>query len=115
MIKKVRKRARPTSTWFGGSCWVLRACLKKDKTTMMRVKEVMRTRIAGATERTVRRKRISRSTDTRSGSLAEPREMVSDGAAGDAAVAGPVRSQRQKAPARQSKEAARRRGDTATR
>ena len=46
-MKKVRKRASPTRTWFGGICCVLKACRSKDRTIIIRVKEVTRINIAG--------------------------------------------------------------------
>ena len=53
MTKKVRNRARPTSTWLGGVCWMPSAVRRNDSTTMIRVNEVTMTRIDGARLRTV--------------------------------------------------------------
>ena len=54
-MKNVRNNAMPTRTWLGGDCWVAMAWRRNPNTTMMRVKEVVMTRIAGASEMTVTR------------------------------------------------------------
>ncbi len=48
MTKKVKKRARPIMTWFGGICCVASALRTKESTITMRVKEVTRIINAGA-------------------------------------------------------------------
>jgi len=58
MINKVRKSARPTTTWLGGECIVPIACLNNAKTMTTRVKEVTIMINAGASVRAVRRKRM---------------------------------------------------------
>ncbi|GAI83024.1 unnamed protein product, partial [marine sediment metagenome] len=50
--------ASPTRTWFGGICCVLKACRSKDRTIIIRVKEVTRINIAGARVRRVIRRII---------------------------------------------------------
>ena len=47
-MKTVRKREKPIKSWFGGIFAVPIACLKNERTTMIRVKHVQRIRIAGA-------------------------------------------------------------------
>jgi len=81
MIKKVKKRAKPIRTCEGGVWRVPKAFLKKEKTTIILVKEVNRTKILGAKARTVMIRSISRVT-TRSLSLsggATPMEMDGNG------------------------------------
>src|SRR5204863_3336848 len=56
---KVRNRARPVRTWLGGRSCVPRARRTNERTMTMRVKDVIRIRIAGARERTVRTIAIS--------------------------------------------------------
>ena len=68
MMTKVMKIARAASTWLGGMVWMPMAWRMKWKTMMIRVKEVMVRRMAGARERMVMRKRISNRTETCSGS-----------------------------------------------
>jgi len=53
MMKKVRNRARPSRTWFGGEVWVPIAVRSKAKTMMMRVKLVIISTTAGRKESTV--------------------------------------------------------------
>src|SRR3990170_2981295 len=67
MIKKVRNRARPMRIWLGGICWVPRAWRRKENTTTRRVKEVTIIMMAGARERTVRKRSIWRERLRRSG------------------------------------------------
>ena len=67
--------ARLASTWVGGSCCTPMACRRKLKTMMMRVKLVTVSMMEGATERTVKRKRISRRTETLLGSVAPPERV----------------------------------------
>ena len=50
--------ASPTSTWLGGSCCVPIAWRSSDSTMMIRVKLVIISRIAGASESTVSRTTI---------------------------------------------------------
>src|SRR5208282_5758210 len=47
MTKNVMKRASPISTCVGGTEGVPSACRRKESTTIIRVKEVTMTRIAG--------------------------------------------------------------------
>ncbi len=47
MMKKVRNRARPTSTWLGGEVWVPSAWRSSESTMMMRVKLVIISSMAG--------------------------------------------------------------------
>ncbi|MNN91895.1 hypothetical protein D3C81_2100740 [compost metagenome] len=53
IMNKVRNKASPTSTWFGGICCVPSEVLTKPSTITIRVKLVIRIRNAGATLRTV--------------------------------------------------------------
>jgi hypothetical protein len=53
MIRKVRNRAIPTSTWVGGVCCVLNAFLTKPRTIIILVKEVNKIIIDGAKDKTV--------------------------------------------------------------
>ncbi len=57
-MKKVRNRDSPMSTWLGGACCTPRACLRREKTMMSLVNEVIMSRIAGARVRTVSRRTI---------------------------------------------------------
>ncbi len=57
-MKKVRKRAKPIITWLGGICIVPIDRLSREKTMIIRVKEVKVTRMAGAKEITVSRRSI---------------------------------------------------------
>ena len=47
MTKNVRNSDRPISTWLGGACTVPSAWRSSDSTMMMRVNEVIISRIAG--------------------------------------------------------------------
>ncbi|MOA34684.1 hypothetical protein D3C78_1560720 [compost metagenome] len=47
MMKKVKNRARPSSTWLGGADGVPSALRSKPNTIMMRVKLVIISRMAG--------------------------------------------------------------------
>ena len=58
MIKKVRKRASPTSTWLGGAVWVPIAERVKCSTIIILVKEVSIIRMEGASAITVNTKSI---------------------------------------------------------
>jgi len=51
------------------------ACLRNEKTMMMRVKDVQVMMMAGASDSTVSRKRISRSRETFSGSVSPPARL----------------------------------------
>ena len=55
IIKKVKKSASPIKIWLGGDCCVPRACRIKAKMMIIRVKEVVMIRIAGASVRMVSR------------------------------------------------------------
>ena len=70
ITKQVMNRASPVMTCAGGSCWVPSACRNKAKTTTMRVKQVVMTRIAGVRDNTVRRSMISRVDDSFWGDVA---------------------------------------------
>lgn len=83
MITKVMKMASLARTWLGGICIVPMAWRRKEKTMMIRVNEVTVNKMAGATDNTVSRKRISRATETDSGSAWPPLSvMLSEGTAG---------------------------------
>ena len=69
MIIKVMNMARLAKTWLGGMVWVAMALRKKEKTIMILVNEVTVSMIPGARERTVSKKRISKSTETLLGEL----------------------------------------------
>jgi hypothetical protein len=56
MIKRVKKRAIPFKTWVGGTCWSERARFIKSMTMEIRKKLVVRMRILGARESTVKRR-----------------------------------------------------------
>src|SRR3989339_567461 len=75
MMKTVRKRASPTRTWVGGTCWVPRAWRRKEKVITSLVKEVIISRMAGAMESTVNRSRISMRTETCLGFWVSPRPI----------------------------------------
>jgi len=79
MMRKVRNKARPIKTWFGGVCRVPSAFLKKEKTTTMRVKEVKRTKMDGASAKTVKMRRISKVATRSSGRSAGLMLMDMDG------------------------------------
>src|SRR4051794_23356741 len=49
ITKRLRNRARPTTTWLGGIAWRPRAFLVSDSTITMRVKLVIIIKMAGAT------------------------------------------------------------------
>jgi hypothetical protein len=57
MIKNVRNKASPTSTWFGGIELVASDVLTNESTITIRVKHVIKMRMPGATENTVKSKR----------------------------------------------------------
>src|SRR3954471_8285703 len=48
ITKRLRNRARPTTTWLGGIAWRPRAFLVSDSTITMRVKLVIIIKMAGA-------------------------------------------------------------------
>src|SRR5262245_12674508 len=58
MMQKVRKSARPTSTWLGGEVWVPKACRNSERTMMMRVKPVIIRTMAGMNVRLVSSSRV---------------------------------------------------------
>ena len=58
IINKVKNKARPARTWFGGEVCVWSAARIKWSTTMILVNEVSITRSAGAIARTVRTRNI---------------------------------------------------------
>ena len=62
MIKKVKNKASPIMTWFGGICMVPNALRNSDRTITMRVKEVTIISMAGAKDRTVISRKICRVT-----------------------------------------------------
>jgi hypothetical protein len=74
MTNRLRNRARPTSTWFGGMPWRPRAFRVSDSTMMMRVKLVVMTISAGATESSV--SRMMTRTPCEGFSLVPPRSML---------------------------------------
>ena len=47
-MKKVKNKASPINTWFGGICEVPIALRKKDNTIISRVKDVIKIKIDGA-------------------------------------------------------------------
>ena len=53
MMKKVKNKASPINTWFGGICCVARAVLTNDKTMTILVKLVIKIKILGANDNTV--------------------------------------------------------------
>ena len=53
MTKRVMKSATPTSTWLGGACCAPTPVRTKPSTTMIRVKLVIVSAIAGSSESTV--------------------------------------------------------------
>jgi len=55
-------------TCVGGVCWVPIACRRKDKTIMIRAKDVVMIRIEGASVRIVSRNKICKALDTFPGS-----------------------------------------------
>jgi hypothetical protein len=58
MIKKVRKSDNARIIWFEGADWVPIAVLRKDRTTTIRVKDVVIIRRLGASDRTVSNRKI---------------------------------------------------------
>ena len=76
MITKVMNMARLARIWLGGMAGVPMAWRRKWKTMMIRVKDVTVNMMAGARERTVSRKMISRSRETFSGSLWPPARLM---------------------------------------
>lgn len=69
MMKNERNIANPTNTWLGGICWVASAVLTKERTMMILVKLVIKIRMLGAIESTVRRSISLTEVDTFSGAL----------------------------------------------
>jgi hypothetical protein len=59
MTKKVINRDRPIITCVGGTCGVPSACLKKESTMTILVKQVVMTRSAGKKAMIVKKKRSS--------------------------------------------------------
>jgi hypothetical protein len=53
-MKMVKNRARPTTTWLGGMLRTPMACRTMDRTITTRTKEVVMSRMLGATLKTVR-------------------------------------------------------------
>jgi len=53
IIKNVKKRDNPIITWFGGICWVPIEFLRKERTIIILVKEVIIIRIDGNSDNTV--------------------------------------------------------------
>jgi YD repeat-containing protein len=92
MTTPVRSRDRASTTCVGGTFWVPIACRTNDRTTTIRVNDVIETRIAGAIESTVRRSRIFRAGTTCSGPSGLGSAMVTWAGAGCArAIAGTAR------------------------
>src|SRR6476661_4247092 len=60
MMNRLRNRASPASTWFGGDCWRPRALRVRPSTTRIFVKLVQVSTIAGSSESRV----IVRMTET---------------------------------------------------
>jgi hypothetical protein len=58
MMKKVRNRARPISTWLGGRGLRAQAWRSSDSTMMMRVKLVIISMIAGRNDKLVSSSRV---------------------------------------------------------
>jgi hypothetical protein len=79
IVNIVKKSERPRITWFGGSVAEPIACLKKLRTTRILVNEVIISRIAGATERTVKIDTILIAGTTAVGSSVSERLMLSAG------------------------------------
>jgi hypothetical protein len=79
MIKKVRKIDNPIIIWFGGVCWVPIACRRNEKTTASRVKDVIISKIAGASEKTVSKSSIWSNTETFCGLSASSNPNLSVG------------------------------------
>ena len=52
-MKKVKNKAIPTNTWFGGICCVAKDVLTKERTMIILVKHVIKIRILGARDKTV--------------------------------------------------------------
>jgi hypothetical protein len=69
MMKNVKNNDNPTITWFGGICWVASAVLTKERTTTILVKHVIKIKMLGAKERTVRSKSNLTDVETFSGEL----------------------------------------------
>lgn len=73
--------------WFEGVWLVPKACRKKAKTTISRVKDVMSVRIAGARDRIVKRKIIWSKTETLLGLALFPISICTEGKVKSAAIA----------------------------
>ena len=58
ITNNVMNSARPTSTWFGGVCWVPMAVRRIDKVMMMRVKPVVTNNNDGKSVNAVIRMRV---------------------------------------------------------
>src|SRR5690554_2223773 len=71
-MKKVRKSARPITTWLGGVCCKAKALRVKESTTTMRTKAVVMIIIDGASAKMVSRSKICRLVATSCGSSAVP-------------------------------------------
>src|SRR5699024_1200144 len=56
ITKKVKNKAKPINTWFGGICCVAKDVLTKDKTTIIRIKLVAKINIPGAIDKIVNNK-----------------------------------------------------------
>jgi hypothetical protein len=63
MTKKVRKRLRPITTWFGGAACVPSAWRSRLSTMTMRVKLVISSSTAGRKLRAVKKRRVCTGTE----------------------------------------------------
>jgi hypothetical protein len=86
-MKKVIKRDKARIIWFEGACWVPRAVRKNESTTTIRVKEVVIIRRLGASDRTVKSRKIWIVVATSPGFVAVPTPIFREGIGKGAAVA----------------------------
>src|SRR5690606_38483886 len=71
MMKNVKNKAKPTSTWFGGICCVANDIRTNDRTTTIRVKLVIKINMPGASDKMVNRMMMRTEFDIAEGSELE--------------------------------------------
>src|SRR5450631_3110140 len=87
MTKKVRNRERPMTIWLEGACCVPMAVLRKERTTTMRVKDVVMMMIPGASDKMVMRNNICSTTAMSPGFATFPIPTLMVGRASGSAAA----------------------------
>ena len=76
-MKNVKNKDRPIMTWFGGIVDVANAVRVNDKTITIRVKDVIKIKILGANDNTVKTSSSLTDVETFVGSASEKNEIKS--------------------------------------